>query len=93
MHATRPWLTCLVAAALASGSGLWAAEPAPRTPGPQADGSVILPNQWSLRPAGRQLEVGDFPAAIALHPNGRHAVVLHCGYGPHEIAVLDGVDR
>ena len=93
MHATRPWLTCLVAAALASGSGPWAAEPAPRTPGPQPDGSVILPNQWSLRPAGRQLEVGDFPAAIALHPNGRHAVVLHCGYGPHEVAVLDIVDR
>ena len=93
MHATRPWLTCLVAAALASGSGPWAAEPAPRTPGPQPDGSVILPNQWSLRPAGRQLEVGDFPAAIALHPNGRHAVVLHCGYGPHEVAVLDVADR
>jgi DNA-binding beta-propeller fold protein YncE len=37
--------------------------------------------------------VGDFPAAIALHPNGRHAVVLHCGYGPHEVAVLDVVDR
>ncbi len=66
-----------------------AEEPAPRVPGPQADGSVVLPNQWSLRPAGRQTTVGDFPAAVALHPDGRHAVVLHCGYGPHELAVLD----
>jgi len=60
-----------------------------RTPGPQADGSVILPNQWSLRPAGRQTEVGDFPVAIAMHPDGRHAAVLHCGHGPHEVVILD----
>jgi len=64
-------------------------ESSPRVPGSQPDGSVILPNQWSLRPVGRQVEVGDFPAAIAVHPDGRHAVVLHCGYGPHELAVLD----
>jgi len=74
-------------------SGLAAEAPAPRTPGPQPDGSVILPNQWSLRPAGSQVGVGDFPAAIAMHPNGRHAVVLHCGHGPHELAVLDVVER
>jgi DNA-binding beta-propeller fold protein YncE len=69
-----------------------AAEPA-RTPGPQADGSVVLPNQWSLRPVGRQVEVGDFPSTIAVHPSGRHAVVLHCGYGPHELVVLDVPSR
>ena len=60
-----------------------------RTPGPQPDGSVILPNQWSLRPAGGQTEVGDFPVAIALHPDGGHAAVLHCGHGQHEVVVLD----
>jgi len=63
------------------------------TPGPQPDGSVVLPNQWSLRPAGRQVDVGDFPVAIAVHPAGRHAVVLHCGYGPHELVVLDVAAR
>jgi YVTN family beta-propeller protein len=31
--------------------------------------------------------------AIALHPAGRHAVVLHCGYGPHELVVLDVAAR
>jgi len=61
----------------------------PRTPGPQRDGSVILPNQWSLRPAGRQIEVGDFPTSIAMHPDGRHAAVLHCGHGPHEVVIID----
>jgi len=70
-----------------------AGDPVVRTPGPQPDGSVILPNQWSLRPVGKQVEVGDFPANIALHPDGRHAVVLHCGFGPHELAVLDVESR
>lgn len=70
-----------------------AGEGEPRVPGPQPDGAVVLPNQWSLRPVGRQVEVGDFPAAIALHPDGRHAAVLHCGYGPHEIALLDVESR
>ena len=58
-------------------------------PGPQADGSVVLPNQWRLDPVGRQIAVGDFPVNIALHPDGRYAVVLHSGYGPHELAALD----
>jgi len=64
---------------------------APRValPGLQPDGSVLLPNQWSLRPAGRQLVVGDFPVNVALHPGGVYAAVLHSGYGQHEVRILD----
>ncbi len=58
-------------------------------PGGQADGSVLLPNQWSLRPAGKQVLVGDFPVSIALHPGGRFAAVLHSGYGNHEVVIVD----
>ncbi len=58
-------------------------------PGLQAGGEVQLPNQWSLRPAGRQLVVGDFPVHVALHPSGKWAAVLHAGYGDHEVVVLD----
>jgi len=58
-------------------------------PGQRADGSILLPNQWSLRPAGRQVELGDFPVNIAVHPDGRFAAVVHCGYGPHEIVVVN----
>jgi len=36
-------------------------------PGLQPDGSVLLPNQWSLRPVGRASRVGDFPVNLALH--------------------------
>src|SRR5438309_10612354 len=58
-------------------------------PGPRADGSVLLPNQWSLRPAGKQVPVGDFPIDIALHPAGAFAAVLHSGYSEHEIRIID----
>jgi YVTN family beta-propeller protein len=50
---------------------------------------VLLPNQWSLRPAGKQVALGDFPVNIAVHPGGRFAAVLHCGYSEHEILVVD----
>jgi len=61
----------------------------PELPGRKPDGSVLLPNQWSLRPAGRQVELGDFPLNVAVHPGGRFAAVLHCGYSAHEIVVVD----
>lgn len=70
-----------------------AAPPPARTTGPlpgqQADGSMLLPNQWSLRPAGKHLNLGDFPVNIAVHPAGEFAAVLHSGYGDHEIIIVD----
>jgi DNA-binding beta-propeller fold protein YncE len=58
-------------------------------PGLRADGSVVLPNQWSLRPVGRQIPLGDLPVNIAVHPDGRFAAVLHSGYSAHEIRIVD----
>ncbi len=64
--------------------------PAPATlPGLQPDGSVRLHNQWSLRPTGRQVELADFPVNMAVHPSGKFAAVLHCGYSAHQILVVD----
>ena len=58
-------------------------------PGRKDDGSILLPNMWSLRPAGRQIELGDFPVNLAVHPGGRYVVALHSGYGKHEAVVVD----
>lgn len=58
-------------------------------PGRQPDGSVLLPNMWSLRPAGSHIAMEDFPVNIAVHEEGRFAAVLHAGFGTHQIAVLD----
>jgi YVTN family beta-propeller protein len=69
-------------------SAVGAASP-PELPGKRPDGSVLLPNHWSLRPAGKQVELGDFPINVAVHPDGRFAAVLHSGYGAHQIMVVD----
>ncbi len=71
-----------------------AQEPSPaaqprQLPGAQQGGSVLLPNQWSLNPAGKQIKLGDFPVQIAVHPTEAYAAVLHAGYGEHEIAIID----
>ncbi len=58
-------------------------------PGPRAGGGVLLPNQWTLDPVGKQIALGDFPVNIAVHPAGRFAAILHSGNGPHEIIVVD----
>src|SRR5712671_4165232 len=63
--------------------------PQANRPGKQPDGSVLLPNQWSLRPVGRQIELRDFPVNIAVHPGGRYAAVLHSGYSLHQISIVD----
>jgi DNA-binding beta-propeller fold protein YncE len=57
-------------------------------PGMRADGAIQLPNQWTIRPAGKQLVLGDFPVNIALHPSGRWLAVLHAGWGTHEIILV-----
>lgn len=66
---------------------------AQRRPGVQQDGLILLPNQWSLAPVGKQIELGDFPVQIALHPSEPWAAVLHAGYGTHEVVVVDLVKR
>src|SRR6478735_5120364 len=63
--------------------------PARVLPGVQADGFVQLPNQWRLRPAGSQLELGDFPVNVAVHPDGQFLAVLHAGYRDHEVVTVD----
>jgi len=66
------------AAALAFGDG----------PGPRPDGSILLHDGWTIRPAGRAIDVGTFPMAVAPLP-GRRAAVLLCGYAEEGIDVVD----
>jgi DNA-binding beta-propeller fold protein YncE len=60
----------------------------------QLDGdTVLLPNQWLLKPVGRQLPVGDFPANMQVSPDGKFMAVLHCGHGQNEIAIISLATR
>ncbi|QVL31959.1 beta-propeller fold lactonase family protein [Telmatocola sphagniphila] len=58
-------------------------------PGLLKTGFVQLPNQWKLRPTGRQVEVGDLPTNIAVHPSGQYIAAITGGYKAHEIIILD----
>src|SRR5262245_6902822 len=66
-----------------------AAAPKRVLPGVQPTGEVRLPNSWSLRPAGKQVPLGDFPVNLALHPTGRWLAALHAGFGTHEVIIVD----
>jgi len=58
-------------------------------PGLTTSGTVLLPNGWSLRPAGRQTRLGDFPVSMTEHPTEPILAILHAGYGEHEVVTLD----
>ena len=80
---------------LALGFGVRASEgaepgkPEVTWPGMTRAGAVLLPNGWSLRPAGRQTRLGDFPVLMAEHPSEPILAVQHAGYGEHEVVTLD----
>jgi len=61
---------------------------APR-PGPQGGGVTLLPNGWSIAPAGRHITVGDLPLAMAESPDGRTLVVSNNGYSKPSLTVVD----
>ncbi len=61
-------------------------------PGMTREGTVLLPNGWSLKPAGRQTKLGDLPVQIALHPSQPILAILHAGYGEHEVVTVDGAN-
>ncbi len=61
-------------------------------PGDVGD-KVVLPNGWSLTPAGTQASVGDFPMNALLTPDERLLVVVHGGQSKAELRVLRTSDR
>src|SRR5580704_9755843 len=83
---------CLICLLVATGKDCLGqkADDAVKWPGLQPDGSVLLHNQWSVRPAGRQIALSNcFPVNVAVEPKGRHAAVLLAGYTAHEVVAVD----
>src|SRR5678815_4606164 len=63
---------------------------APRWPGRAEDGTVLLPNGWSLAPHGAQHDLAsDLPVRMALHPDGRWLAIQHAGYRQHQVVLYD----
>lgn len=50
---------------------------------------VMLPNGWSLTPAGRSLELGDLPLNIAVSASQKLMAVTNNGQGTQTIQLID----
>src|SRR6185369_6968455 len=57
--------------------------------GPQPNGAFLLNSGWQIKPAGRQVELGNFPMSSALSPDKKYLLVLNAGYMPPSITVLE----
>ncbi len=71
--------------------GIAAAFPAQETPhfaGP-TDQGFLLPNGWTLKPAGQQIPLADLPLNIVPMADGRHVLAATSGYNAHELSVID----
>ena len=64
-----------------------------RQPGGSPGGGFLLPNGWTVTPAGEQIPAGDLPLALLLHPDGKQLLVSNNGNGPQSIQVIDAIAR
>jgi YVTN family beta-propeller protein len=63
-----------------------------RFAGPTENG-FLLPNGWTISPAGRQVPLPDMPLNIVPLPDGRHALVASSGFNEHALALVDLYDQ
>ena len=64
--------------------------PQPRiVPGLQPDQSILLPNGWTITPAGRQIPLSTLPMSMVVSPDGSHLLILNAGFLPPSISVVN----
>ena len=64
------------------------AEEKPRYAGPSEQG-FLLPNGWTISPAGEQVPLTDLPLNIVPLSDSRRALVGSSGYNNHELVLVD----
>src|SRR5450756_1669323 len=64
-------------------------------PGPEAGAGsrVMLPNGWSLSPAGHSLPLGDLPLNIVVSPSRRYVAVTNNGQSTQTLQLIDVVNE
>ena len=71
-------------------AALLVSQPQPREQvGPLPGGGFLLNSGWRLQPAGRQIPLDTFPMASALSRDGKYLLVLHGGFKPPSVSVID----
>src|SRR5262245_54076021 len=61
-------------------------------PGQKQDG-FLLPNGWTITPAGEHVPLKDLPLNIVPMSDGRHAIVATSGYNAHELTLVDLISK
>src|SRR5690606_32796368 len=64
------------------------AQEKPRIAGP-VEGGYLLPNGWTITPAGEQVVVPDLPLNILPLADGKRALVTSNGYNDHDLSLVD----
>ena len=64
------------------------AQEAPSYAGPTEKG-FLLPNGWTLKPAGEHIPQADLPLNIIPLADNRHVLVATSGYNAHELSLID----
>ncbi|WP_165246372.1 bifunctional YncE family protein/alkaline phosphatase family protein [Paludisphaera soli] len=60
----------------------------PRTAGP-VEGGYLLPNGWTITPAGEQVVIPDLPLDILPLADGERVLVTSNGYNDHDLSLID----
>jgi YVTN family beta-propeller protein len=65
------------------------AQEAPQYAGPSPGQGFLLPNGWTLNPAGEPIPLPDLPLNIIPLADSTHALAAASGYNAHELALVD----
>jgi YVTN family beta-propeller protein len=68
------------------------AQQAPRYAGSTERG-FLLPNGWTLTPAGEQIPLADLPLNLIPLPDNRHVLAATSGYNAHELTLIDLAEK
>ena len=82
-------MRCLAFALLLIAVPAFADEPKPVFPGPTKDGGFLLPNGWTLTPAGQHAVTTDLPLNIIPLKDNQHALVASSGFNSHDLMLVN----
>ncbi len=87
-----PTLLIIVGLTIATASLVTVAQrgPAPpRLPGRLGNGAVLLPNGWTIAPAGTHVFAGDLPLSMTKSPDGRYLIITNNGWSKPTLTIVD----
>lgn len=65
----------------------------PEWPGVRGRGVTLLPNGWRIAPAGRSIQVGDFPLSMVASADGRYVIITNNGWSKPTLTIVDVMQR